>query len=204
MAMEFHPRVILDVGGEGMLRLFLPNIPIVTANIKESDIIYLGNRLPLIDSSFDIVVSLDTIEHLHKNSRITFLSELYRVAKKAVILCAPFGTPEHLAYEKEILNSGILDGDSLTYLTEHLEFGLPFPNEISEMVNLFSGKVFYQGDFRDVRPSTKRRTHYDLLLQIFKNILIDTFWQNGEYLKSDFTQYTNRFFLIASKTSDER
>jgi SAM-dependent methyltransferase len=201
MAMEFHPRAILDVGGEGMLKLFLPRIPIVTANIKEADICYSGNTLPLMSSSFDIVVTLDTIEHLHKNDRTTFLSELYRVAKKAVILCAPFGTPEHLAYEKEILNSGILDNDSLTYLTEHLEFGLPFPNEVSEMANLFSGKVFYQGDFRDVRPSTKRYTHYDLLVQMFRNMLIDTFWQNSEHLKSDFTQYTNRFFLIADKTS---
>jgi ubiquinone/menaquinone biosynthesis C-methylase UbiE len=200
MAMGFQPRTVLDVGGEGMLKLFLPKVRIVTANIKEADICYSGNTLPLMGSSFDIVVTLDTIEHLHKNNRTTFLSELYRVAKKGVILCAPFGTPEHLAYEKEILNSGILDGDSLTYLTEHLEFGLPFPNEVSEMVSHFSAKVFYQGDFRDVRPSVKRYTYYDLLVQMFRNILIDTFWRNSEYLKSDFTQYTNRFFLIANKT----
>ncbi len=200
--MEFQPSTILDVGGEGMLKLFLPRIRIVTANVKEADIYYSGNRLPLMDSSFDIVVSLDTVEHLPKNNRTSFLSELYRVAKKGFILCAPFGTPEHLAYEKEILNSGMLDGDSFAYLSEHAKFGLPSPNEVSEMVKQFSAKVFYQGDFRKVRPSGKRYTHYDLLVQTVSNALTDAFWQDGKHLKSSFTQCTNRFFLTANKTND--
>lgn len=197
--MEFQPRTILDVGGEGMLKLFLPQIQITTANVKNADIVYVGDKLPVNDNSFELVVSLDTIEHLPKNNRTRFLSELYRVAKKGLIFCAPFGTPEHLAYEKEILNSGTLDGDSFTYLTEHVKFGLPRPEEVSEMAKLFSAKVFYQGDFREARPSGNRYRYYDLLVQTVSNTLINAFWQDNKYLKSSFTSYTNRFFLIAKK-----
>jgi hypothetical protein len=202
MAMEFQPETILDVGGEGRLRLFLPKIRIVTANIKETDICYSGNRLPLLDSSFDIVVSLDTIEHLPKDKRASFLSELYRMSRKGFILCAPFGTLEHQAYEKEILGSGILECDSFNYLIEHVKFGLPRPEEVSEMAKFFSAKLFYQGDFREVRPTRNRYAYYDLLVQAVSNSLIDAFWQDSKYLKSNFTQYTNRFFLIANKAND--
>jgi ubiquinone/menaquinone biosynthesis C-methylase UbiE len=204
MAMELQPRTILDVGGEGMLRLFLPQIQITNANVKNADIVYAGDKLPVNDNSFELVVSLDTIEHLPNHKRTDFLYELYRVSRKGFILCAPLGTAEHLAYEKEILNSGILDGDSFAYLSEHGKFGLPSPNEVSEMAKEFSAKVFYQGDFRKVRPSGNRYTYYDLLVQTVSNTLIDAFWQDSKYLKPSFTQYTNRFFLIANKTGDER
>lgn len=96
LAYKFNPRTILDVGGEGMLKLFLPQIQITTANVKSSDICYSSDKLPLNGNSFDLAVSLDTIEHLPKNKRKKFLLELYRVSRKGFILCAPFGTPEHL------------------------------------------------------------------------------------------------------------
>jgi len=169
--------------------------------VKKADIVYAGHKLPVNDNNFELVVSLDTIEHLPKNNRTSFLSELYRVAKKGFVLCAPFGTPEHLAYEKEILNSGTLDGDSFNYLTEHVKYGLPSPEEVSEMAKLFSARVFYEGDFRKVGPSGNKYKYFDLLVQMVSNSLIDAFWQDNKYLKSNFTQYTNRFFLIANKAN---
>jgi hypothetical protein len=204
MAMEFHPGTILDVGGEGMLRLFLPQIQITTANVKNADIVYAGDKLPVNDKSFELVVSLDTIEHLPNNKRKYFLLELYRVSEKGFIICAPFGTPEHLAYEMDLLSSGNLSSESYQYLTEHVEYGLPRPEEVSEMAKLFSAKVFYQGDFRKVRPSGNRYTYYDLLVKTVSNTLIDAFWQDSKYLQSSFTSYTNRFFLIANKIGYER
>ena len=188
-------------GGEGMLRLYLPQIQITTANLKDADIIYAGDKIPVNDKSFDIVVSLATIEHLPRNNRTSFLSELYRVAKKGFMLCASFRAPEHLAYEKGILNSGILNGTSFAYLSEYVEFGLPLPEEVSEMAKIYSAKLFYQGDFREIRPSGNKNTHYDLLIQTLNNTLTDAFWQDCKHLKSSFTQYTNRFFLTANKAN---
>lgn len=206
LASKFNPKTILDVGGEGVLKLYLPKVQIVTANLKAADICYSGDRLPVMDNSFDVVVSLDTMEHLPKHKRTPFLSELHRVGRKGFILCAPLGTSEHLAYEKEILSLGVLDDDSFTYLTEHVQFGLPIPEEVHEMAKMFSGKLFYQGDFRKVRPVTNRSVYmgyYGLLVQTISNMLIDVFWQEFKYLMANFTPYTNRFFLIANKIDNE-
>lgn len=202
LASKFNPRTILDVGGEGTLKLFLPRAQIISANVKSADIFYSGGNLPLKDNSFDIVVSLDTIEHLPKHERANFAQELYRVSKKALILCAPLGTPEHVAYEKEVLASGLVGGNSYKYLAEHMKYGLPTPDEVSEMVRLLSAHVFYQGDFRKVKPSENRYMYFQLLTQSAGNMLVDAFWQDSQYYRSSFTPYTNRFFLTADKADD--
>jgi cyclopropane fatty-acyl-phospholipid synthase-like methyltransferase len=202
LASKFNPRTILDVGGEGTLKLFLPRVQITSANVKSADISYSGDKLPLKDNSFDIVVSLDTMEHLANHKRTDFLYELYRVSRKGFILCAPLGTPEHVAYEKEVLASGLVTGDSYKYLAEHVKYGLPTPDEVSEMVRLFSAQVFYQGDFRKVKPSKNRYMYFQLLAQTAGNMLVNAFWQDSKYYRLSFTQYTNRFFLIANKICD--
>jgi len=204
MASKFNPQTILDVGGEGMLKLFLPQAEITTANVKSADICYAGENLPLGDNSFDIVVSLDTIEHLSKYKRTDFLRELYRVSKKGFILCAPLGTPEHLIHEEKILASGILSGDSYKYLVEHVEYGLPDPAEVFEMVRQFSAQVVYQGHFRELESNKSRTIAYlGLFVQTIRNILIDMFWHEDKFLKTDYGPYTNRFFLIAQKIDHE-
>ncbi len=203
LACKFNPGTILDVGGEGMLKLFLPQIQITTANVKSADICYSGDKMPLNDNSFDLVVSLDTMEHLPKNKRKDFLLELYRVSKKGFIICAPLGTSEHLDYEKKILASGKLSGDSYTYLAEHVDFGLPTPAEVSEMAELFSAKVFYEGDFREVGSSKNGiMAYYGLLVQTIRNMVIDMFWQDNKYLRTNYEPCTNRFFLIAGKRNN--
>jgi ubiquinone/menaquinone biosynthesis C-methylase UbiE len=199
---KFNPITILDVGGEGMLKLFLPRVQVTAANVKSADICYSGDELPLNDNSFDLVVSLDTIEHLPNHKRKDFLYELYRVSRKGFILCAPLGTPEHVAYEKKILDSRKVSEHSNPYLAEHVKYGLPTPGEVSEMVRLLSAQVFYQGDFRKVKPSENRYMYFQLLAQTAGNILVDAFWQDSKYYRSSFTQYTNRFFLIANKIDD--
>lgn len=170
--------------------------------MKSGDISYSGDKLPSNDNSFDIVVSLDTIEHLPKHKRTDFAQELYRVCEKAFILCAPLGTPEHLAYEKKILDSRKVSDHSNTYLAEHVKYRLPAATEVLEMATQFSAKVLYQGDFRKVKPSENRYMYLHLLAQTAANMLVDAFWQDSKYYSSSFTQYTNRFFLIANKIGD--
>ena len=97
---EFHPQKILDVGGEGFLPYFI-DATVVSVNVKDREILYNGERLPFEDSSFDAVVSLDTLEHLPKGRRVEFCTEMVRVARDVVILSAPLGTPEHVEFEKQ-------------------------------------------------------------------------------------------------------
>ena len=55
---------------------------------------YSDVKLPFKDNSFDVAVSCDTLEHIPKKDRLTFINEMARVCRKGVVLCAPLGTAE--------------------------------------------------------------------------------------------------------------
>jgi len=85
-----------------------------------------GMELPYNDTSFDIAVSLDTLEHIPNADRDKFLHELMRVARHAVVLVNPVQSVEADLAE-ETLNEyirWILDAQQ-EQLAEHREYGLP-------------------------------------------------------------------------------
>ena len=51
-------------------------------------------HLPFEDSSFPIVISVDTLEHIPREARLAFLRELKRVAKEMVILTCPLDSQD--------------------------------------------------------------------------------------------------------------
>ena len=207
LARNFRPTSILDCGGKGLLSLFMREVRVTTANIKSADINYSGESLPVLDNSFDLVVSLDTLEHLPRARRMAFIRDVQRVAKKGLIICAPFGTAEHLAYEKQFLAAGIQSGESSFYLAEHVKYGLPIPAEVVDMANILDVRIYYQGNFREivtVKNSNRAQAYIALLSQVLRNIITDIRWHKGHHLSDSFTPYTNRFFLIAEKCDNGR
>jgi SAM-dependent methyltransferase len=50
-----------------------------------------GSMLPFKDSTFDVVVCLDTLEHVEMDKRRALLSELIRVSHKHIIVGFPYG-----------------------------------------------------------------------------------------------------------------
>lgn len=93
---------ILDVGAGGNIITWFVNPlkhEIYTVDInkeafsysKESvnPIICDGCKLPFSSNSFDIVTSIDCLEHVNLESRKTYLQELKRVSKKKVVLHVP-------------------------------------------------------------------------------------------------------------------
>jgi hypothetical protein len=85
-----------------------------------------GTALPFADASFDVVVCQDVLEHVPTEARAGLLGELMRVARRFVLLAAPFATP------------GVREADALLFalikerhryehgfLAEHLGHGHP-------------------------------------------------------------------------------
>jgi len=56
--------------------------------------------LPFSDRSFEFVLAADTLEHIPAADRQSFLHELLRVARGAVLLSFPFRTPLNEACER--------------------------------------------------------------------------------------------------------
>jgi hypothetical protein len=132
-------RTILDVGGVlggagGHLAasgdFFPEERPPVSTDVRASDHpdhrAVAPGRLPFADSSFDVVLCLDVLEHLAVAERRALLDELARVTRRFVLLAAPFATP------------GVADADRLLFtliqarhryahqfLHEHLSHGHP-------------------------------------------------------------------------------
>lgn len=81
-----------------------------------------GWEQPFGDLSFDVVLSLDVLEHLPSPERIRFLGELDRLSRKWILLGAPFSSPEIEEAETRLAQS--LMG-TRRFLQEHRDLGLP-------------------------------------------------------------------------------
>jgi GT2 family glycosyltransferase len=100
---------VLDVGGH--TEAFWPGFPslagflIPAAKVSVVDMIptaalqnYVqasGVQLPFRDGAFDLVCSLDTLEHIPDEQRPAFLSELLRVTRDGLYLAFPFDSPSN-------------------------------------------------------------------------------------------------------------
>jgi 2-polyprenyl-3-methyl-5-hydroxy-6-metoxy-1,4-benzoquinol methylase len=131
-----RPRVrVLDVGGyPGILRNFLsPELfELTVLDVVRDDgtipgyVQASGADIPFGPGEFDVVFSLDTLEHIPGQHRRAFLQEAMRVARHAVVLVNPIQSVEADLAE-ELLDEyirWILDAQQ-EQLAEHRAFGLP-------------------------------------------------------------------------------
>jgi hypothetical protein len=96
-------------------------------------------RLPFPDDSFDAAVSLDTVEHLPQPLRASFLEELKRVTKRAVVVTCPLqsadgefeGREFDLRLHREIAQRR---GVQPEWLEEHIERGHPTREALCELL----------------------------------------------------------------------
>lgn len=191
---------VLDVGGAaGHLSLFSKPSKIITANLagmENSDVIINGGRLPFKNNSFDVVCSIDVLEHLPKKNREEFIKELERVAKKKIILSFPIGTPEHEAYERQTQKWLQSQKGDVTYLNEHIKFGLPTKDEILKITKGQKTAMIYSGNI-NVNKFLFRLFMFDPKLKFIRKL---TF-----YAKLVFNLATNRLFygILSNKKFGE-
>ncbi len=201
---------ILDVGGRAeLLERFLP-YRVVSANVDGSgDLWSSGSALPFADGSFTGVVSIDTLEHLPRESRLPFLQECLRVARCYLVVAAPFGSEEHKACEKRLddLHRAI-SGQPHIYLSEHVQYGLPGPDDLAQFARdlnagsvqcLFAGDYVWQSrQFERVLLASRKRGWMRRLLGVYNQILAMALFHPIK-LREQPDARTNRFYLLADK-----
>jgi hypothetical protein len=120
--LKLDASTILDVGGATgnnlLLRFGIKKV--ITLDINPSaNIVANAADIPLEDNSYDVVTCIDMLEHVAREERAMVLSELIRVAGKAVFLVAPTDSPENNLAEKLVLK--YLDCD---FVKDHQVHGL--------------------------------------------------------------------------------
>lgn len=108
---------ILDVGGfDGAFAMFVPGHDVDVIDVATTG--GSGLRIPLEDRSYELVVSIDAIEHVPAAERALLLSEIARVTAEACFINFPH--PATMPAQKLLLS---LTGN--TFIREHVELGLP-------------------------------------------------------------------------------
>lgn len=140
---------VLDIGGElNHLSQFCNPRKIVVANLNTGDVIITKDKIPFAKNSFDIVCSIDVLEHIPKNKRKEFVNNLVSIARAGVILSFPIGTKKHIYYEKKIQSYLKKRGEDVSYLNEHLLYGLPTKKEVETLTAEFNTKLSFSGNIK--------------------------------------------------------
>jgi Methyltransferase domain len=135
---------ILDVGGFPCYApRFLPGDRVVVVDVIDPDgaiptARYLradGAALPFADGAFDVVSSLDSLEHVPPTRREAYVEELLRVSRRYVLILAPFAQPETDLVERVLAEFvRVFDQEESPQLEEHHTFGLPELPQWTEFV----------------------------------------------------------------------
>lgn len=206
-------QAVLDIGGQlNALSQFKKFKKIVVANvegsIEQSDITIKGQRLPFRDNSFDAVCAVDVLEHIKSEKREGFVKELLRVATDCIILSFPIWTEKHIKYESNLRKSLKSKAVNVSYLDEHVKFGLPSPEQIASICKGHKFELFYSGNISvnkilftifmfDPKIRIVRQLVYytKLLFNMVSNPLLYLFLSNKKY-----SQDVNRAYLKVLKT----
>lgn len=138
---------VLDVGGElNHLSQFINCKKIIVANLNTGDVIIKKNKLPFKKDSFDVVCSIDVLEHIPANRRNNFIQGLVDISKKMTILSFPIGTSRHTKSEAEMLVYLKEKKVNVLYLEEHVKYGLPKVEEIEKYTSGLKKELYFSGN----------------------------------------------------------
>lgn len=203
---------ILDAGGlKGQLARYIPQAKITALNVDDSgDVCYEGDAFPFESREFDVVVSLDVLEHIPVGERVSFVRECGRVGRRVVMIAAPYGSTGHIRCEARLDRLyREANGEYHRWLHEHVVNGLPTEMDVEHYRNVladlgFTVRVVYAGDYEwqgriIERSLVFRRVSVRLLRRL--RTLIETLLALISWREPDFSDMprplSNRFYLLA-------
>jgi GT2 family glycosyltransferase len=131
-----RPLRVLEVGANFHrdLERFLPADTVVYLDVREPEDAVAagafvrgdGSASPFRDGAVDVVVALDVLEHVAPARRGALVAEALRVAARAVVIAAPFDSPDVVAQDARLHDYfRELHGQDFVWLAEHACCGLP-------------------------------------------------------------------------------
>jgi hypothetical protein len=213
-ASKTKPNQILDVGGLGSLLGQLLPIPLVVfdseASTAESGAEQQGDGAHMAhikDGSYDAVVTSDTLEHIPREDRKSFINELLRVSNDLVIICAPFNRSQGAVQEEAGLQDFYKNivGQPDRWLQEHAEYGLPREKEILAHVPAdISVATFHHSSLQLWRSLLSINLLANKLgnPELHKVVHNINCAYNDNVLFSDFAEDSYRTFIVLSKKHD--
>jgi len=136
---------VLDVGGgTGILSAFLTGHRVTVLDQRPYDtpqhVKSTGENLPFGDGSFDVVTSVDALEHVPSEKREAFIRELWRVSRRWVFLACPFKDKEVEEAEQLLVDFHLsVRQKENPFLNEHLQNGLPDREMTLSLLKSLSG-----------------------------------------------------------------
>jgi len=113
--------IVLDVGGfDGAFALFVPGLRVWVVDPATTG--SKGTALPFPDKHFEVVVSIDALEHVPRADRPAFLKELVRVTRSKLFINYP--EARSMDAQKNVL--ALVDNK---FIREHVEYRLPHRRE---------------------------------------------------------------------------
>ena len=113
--------IILDVGGfDGAFALFVPELKVWVIDPQTTG--GSGLNMPFPDKHFEVVVSIDALEHLPRKDRPKLLQELVRVTRSKLFVNFP--EARSMSAQKVVLS--IFNNK---FIQEHVDYQLPTQEE---------------------------------------------------------------------------
>lgn len=99
-----------------------------------------ATKLPFAARSFDVVICVDTLEHMPKGERQKSIEEIIRVAGKEAIIAVPFGR-EAVREDRELAQTyRERFGREFPFFGEHRRYGLPKRGETHKAIGSCLGR----------------------------------------------------------------
>ncbi|MHC4471509.1 MAG: class I SAM-dependent methyltransferase [Planctomycetota bacterium] len=92
-----------------------------------------ARRLPFRNGAFDLVLSLDMLEHLDPDDRPPVVRELARVSRDHVVVAFPCGTPAQTVERRLAEKLRAAKRPVPGWLVEHSAIDFPMPEEMDEL-----------------------------------------------------------------------
>ena len=108
-----------------------------------------GSQLPFTDSSFDITLSVDTLEHLPEDMRRKALLEMVRVTRHSLYLAFPSGWAARWSDEILFRYYRFTHKENFPFLEEHRKYVLPGSERVIGYLNQAMTRYKKPGSIRE-------------------------------------------------------